>query len=202
MRRANSSSSCSSQMRPSREPCSADRSDALLLLPTQTVPDGGLIISEATCISDTAHGGLGKGTAWGGGGARARALPLDSLFGPCMIQSTELCSKLRLNCRAAASWRTSYPNCAGVPPHDLPAGYPHTPGIYSQEQLDGWRSVVETVRGQGAHFFSQLWHVGRASHNGEPCREHIQSMGFWYRQRAVRLPAILRVCRVNPKARL
>lgn len=41
------------------------------------------------------------------------------------------------------------------------AGYPHTPGIYSMEQLEGWKPVVEAVTGKGALFVSQLWHVGR-----------------------------------------
>jgi len=44
-------------------------------------------------------------------------------------------------------------------------GYPQTPGIYTQEQVAGWRPVVRAVRDRGAVFFLQLWHVGRISHS-------------------------------------
>jgi N-ethylmaleimide reductase len=43
-------------------------------------------------------------------------------------------------------------------------GYPHTPGIYTGAQIDGWRRVTDAVHGRGGHMFLQLWHVGRISH--------------------------------------
>ncbi|HEY1541637.1 MAG TPA: alkene reductase [Xanthobacteraceae bacterium] len=43
-------------------------------------------------------------------------------------------------------------------------GYPGTPGIFSPEQLDGWRHVTEEVFVHHGRIFSQLWHVGRVSH--------------------------------------
>ena len=43
-------------------------------------------------------------------------------------------------------------------------GYQDTPGIYSKEQIAGWRKVTERVHAQGGHIFLQLWHVGRISH--------------------------------------
>ena len=42
-------------------------------------------------------------------------------------------------------------------------GYPHTPGVWSDEQVEGWRNVVEGVHGAGGRIFLQLWHVGRIS---------------------------------------
>ena len=42
-------------------------------------------------------------------------------------------------------------------------GYPHTPGVWSAEQVEGWRNVVEGVHGAGGRIFLQLWHVGRIS---------------------------------------
>jgi 2,4-dienoyl-CoA reductase-like NADH-dependent reductase (Old Yellow Enzyme family) len=42
-------------------------------------------------------------------------------------------------------------------------GYPHTPGVWSDEQVEGWRSVVKGVHGAGGRIFLQLWHVGRIS---------------------------------------
>ena len=44
-------------------------------------------------------------------------------------------------------------------------GNPATPGIYSDEQIKGWRGVVEAVHAKGGLIFLQLWHVGRASHS-------------------------------------
>ncbi len=43
-------------------------------------------------------------------------------------------------------------------------GYPATPGIHSQEQIDGWKNVTKAVHEQGGHIFLQLWYVGRISH--------------------------------------
>jgi N-ethylmaleimide reductase len=44
-------------------------------------------------------------------------------------------------------------------------GNPATPGIYSDQQVEGWRKVVEAVYAKGGFIFLQLWHVGRVSHS-------------------------------------
>ncbi len=51
-------------------------------------------------------------------------------------------------------------------------GYPGTPGIYTEEQAQGWRKVTDAVHAKGGHIFAQLQHCGRISHpslqvNGE-----------------------------------
>lgn len=50
-------------------------------------------------------------------------------------------------------------------------GYPDTPGIWSEEQVEGWKLVTKAVHAAGGRIFLQLWHVGRVSHpdylNGE-----------------------------------
>jgi N-ethylmaleimide reductase len=43
-------------------------------------------------------------------------------------------------------------------------GYQDTPGIYSKEQVAGWRKVTNRVHERGGRIFIQLWHVGRISH--------------------------------------
>ncbi|WP_444915541.1 alkene reductase [Microbulbifer sp. TRSA007] len=43
-------------------------------------------------------------------------------------------------------------------------GYAWTPGIYSKEQIEGWKKVTKAVHDQGGIIFAQLWHVGRVSH--------------------------------------
>jgi N-ethylmaleimide reductase len=43
-------------------------------------------------------------------------------------------------------------------------GYFGTPGIYSAEQVAGWRLVTDAVHRNNGRIFAQLWHVGRISH--------------------------------------
>lgn len=43
-------------------------------------------------------------------------------------------------------------------------GYAWTPGIYSDEQVAGWKQVTDAVHAKGGRIFIQLWHVGRISH--------------------------------------
>lgn len=43
-------------------------------------------------------------------------------------------------------------------------GYAFTPGIYTDEQVAGWRLCTDAVHAKGGHIFAQLWHVGRISH--------------------------------------
>src|SRR5258705_2117224 len=43
-------------------------------------------------------------------------------------------------------------------------GYQDTPGIYSKEQVAGWRKVTDRVHEKGGRIFIQIWHVGRVSH--------------------------------------
>src|SRR3954463_2627420 len=43
-------------------------------------------------------------------------------------------------------------------------GYQDTPGIFSKEQVAGWRKVTDSVHQRGGRIFIQLWHVGRVSH--------------------------------------
>jgi N-ethylmaleimide reductase len=47
----------------------------------------------------------------------------------------------------------------------LGKGYPGAPGIYSAEQVEGWKLVTNAVHAKQGHIFLQLWHVGRMSHS-------------------------------------
>ncbi|MBU2964237.1 alkene reductase [Amphritea sp. 2_MG-2023] len=42
-------------------------------------------------------------------------------------------------------------------------GYPDTPGIWSDEQVQGWKLTTDAVHQAGGRIFLQLWHVGRIS---------------------------------------
>ncbi|CAM2156920.1 N-ethylmaleimide reductase [Pararobbsia alpina] len=42
-------------------------------------------------------------------------------------------------------------------------GYPDTPGIWNDEQVEGWKLTTQAVHEAGGKIFLQLWHVGRIS---------------------------------------
>lgn len=52
----------------------------------------------------------------------------------------------------------------GAQVSEMAVGYVNTPGIYTKEQVKGWRKVTERVQAKGGKIFIQLWHVGRVSH--------------------------------------
>src|ERR1044072_3066255 len=49
-------------------------------------------------------------------------------------------------------------------------GSPGVPGIYTEQQIAGWREVVDAVHAKGGVIFLQLWHVGRGSNPDLPRR--------------------------------
>ena len=44
-------------------------------------------------------------------------------------------------------------------------GYPNAPGIYTAEQITGWRAVTDTVHARGGRIIMQIAHNGRNSHS-------------------------------------
>jgi N-ethylmaleimide reductase len=44
-------------------------------------------------------------------------------------------------------------------------GYYSTPGIHTDEQVEGWKLVTDAVHEAGGRIVLQLWHVGRVSHH-------------------------------------
>ena len=52
----------------------------------------------------------------------------------------------------------------GVPVSPRARGYLWTPGIYTSEQIEGWKKVTAAVHDAGGAIFAQIWHVGRVSH--------------------------------------
>src|ERR1700753_1572764 len=43
-------------------------------------------------------------------------------------------------------------------------GWFGAPGIYTDLQVEGWKTIVDAVHAKGGKIFSQLWHTGRSSH--------------------------------------
>ena len=52
----------------------------------------------------------------------------------------------------------------GAPISAVGRGYSLTPGIYTQEHINGWKLTTDAVHQKGGKVFVQLWHVGRRSH--------------------------------------
>jgi 2,4-dienoyl-CoA reductase-like NADH-dependent reductase (Old Yellow Enzyme family) len=51
----------------------------------------------------------------------------------------------------------------GVPVSPQGVGYQGVPGIWSREQVEGWKLVTKAVHDKGGRIFMQIWHVGRIS---------------------------------------
>ncbi|MGF1703598.1 alkene reductase [Photobacterium makurazakiensis] len=47
---------------------------------------------------------------------------------------------------------------------EMGQGYAWTPGIYTQEQIAGWKKVTDAVHAKDGVIYAQLWHVGRVTH--------------------------------------
>lgn len=43
-------------------------------------------------------------------------------------------------------------------------GYMATPGIYSDQQVEGWKKITQAVHEEGGKIVAQIWHVGRVTH--------------------------------------
>lgn len=75
------------------------------------------------------------------------------------------------------------------------ASYARVPGLYSEQQVRGWRPVVEAAKSRGAAVYAQLWHVGRQAHSsvqpdgGRPwAPSAIAITGWQYRSPQGRVP--------------
>lgn len=52
----------------------------------------------------------------------------------------------------------------GTQPSAVGQGYPHTPGLHTDDQVAGWTLVADAVHAQGGRIVAQLMHAGRISH--------------------------------------
>lgn len=105
----------------------------------------------------------------------------DPLFTPIQIGALHLPNRMVMapltRCRASAgrvpnammaeyyAQRSSFglilSEATAISPQGV--GYPNTPGIWSAEQVEGWKLVTNAVHEAGGRILMQLWHVGRIS---------------------------------------
>jgi N-ethylmaleimide reductase len=107
---------------------------------------------------------------------------MADLFSPIVLGALELPSRIVMapltRCRASAG---NVPNALNAEYYRQRAsagliiseatqvvpegqGYPTTPGIHSDAQVAGWRTITDAVHAAGGRMVLQLWHVGRVSH--------------------------------------
>ena len=51
----------------------------------------------------------------------------------------------------------------GIPPNLIGNGTPGVPGLFLDEQMAGWKAVVDAVHAAGGYIYAQLWHAGRVA---------------------------------------
>jgi len=51
----------------------------------------------------------------------------------------------------------------GIQPSVIGQGYPNTPGLHDQNQVEAWRKVTGAVHDKGGVIFAQLMHTGRSA---------------------------------------
>ena len=44
-------------------------------------------------------------------------------------------------------------------------GWPFAPGLWNDEQVEGWKPVTDAIHAAGGHIVAQLWHMGRQVHS-------------------------------------
>ncbi|KAI5355981.1 hypothetical protein L3X38_008876 [Prunus dulcis] len=49
---------------------------------------------------------------------------------------------------------------------DADQGWVLNPGLWTREQVEAWKPIVDAVHAKGGVFFCQIWHPGRVSHSG------------------------------------
>ena len=106
---------------------------------------------------------------------------MTTLFDPVQLGELSLPNRIIMSpltrCRASEGWvpnalMTEYysqratagliiSEATSVTP--MGVGYPDTPGIWSDEQVEGWKRVTDAVHKAGGRMVLQLWHVGRIS---------------------------------------
>ena len=59
-------------------------------------------------------------------------------------------------------------------------GWPYAPGIWSKEQVEGWKKVTKAVHERGGKIIVQLWHMGRAAHSNVSGSQPVSSSATKY----------------------
>lgn len=58
--------------------------------------------------------------------------------------------------------------------------YKDTPGIWTREQVEAWKPIVDAVHQKGGVFFCQIWYAGRASPHGINLFSQLRKIYFMF----------------------
>ncbi|KAJ0795482.1 putative 12-oxophytodienoate reductase [Helianthus annuus] len=72
---------------------------------------------------------------------------------------------------------------AGV--SDISQTSPEMPGIWTKEQVEGWKPIVDAVHAKGGIFFCQLIHVGRVLDTGNAVSQNLKALRARLRQHSL-----------------
>lgn len=114
-------------------------------------------------------------------GAHHREIIMSSLFSPFTLSGLPLKNRVVMAPMTRARAESTVPDeltvlyyqqragagliiTEGVPVSLQGRGYLFNPGLYTDEQVEGWKKVNDAVHAAGGAIFAQLWHVGRVSH--------------------------------------
>lgn len=106
---------------------------------------------------------------------------MSKLFSPIKLGSIELANRVAMAPMTRARTPNDIPDentalyyqqrasaglliTEGSPISQQGKGYLYIPGIYTAEQVEGWKQTTQRVHDAGGKIFIQLWHVGRVSH--------------------------------------
>lgn len=67
-------------------------------------------------------------------------------------------------------------------------GYLHVPGIWSKEQISGWKQTTDAVHKEGGHIYLQLWAIGRANSGKQDVERVVSASNLAYPGGAVPEP--------------
>ena len=69
-------------------------------------------------------------------------------------------------------------------------GWPYAPGLWTDQQVEGWKPVLDAVHAAGGRMIAQLWHMGRLVHpdlgGGQPVSASATSTSVASRNRLMR----------------
>ncbi|KAG6516032.1 hypothetical protein ZIOFF_026479 [Zingiber officinale] len=123
---------------------------------TQRATDGGFLITEGTVISPTGAGSMAIDNTIMVEVVDAAIVELVNTKG--LDDEQDHVEDVEIFLNAITCKHSPHP-----PSLHGKTQFPKCPGIYTREQIDGWKTVVDAVHAKGSIIFCQLWHVGRAS---------------------------------------
>ncbi|KEF58500.1 uncharacterized protein A1O9_06426 [Exophiala aquamarina CBS 119918] len=125
-------------------------------MPSRTSPDGSKPLENTLLFQPLKLGGLKLEH-------RVLMAPLTRMRGSKISDGVYAPGDLNVEYYSQRASKGGFQLTEACPISRYAAGYPGVPGIFTTEQIAGWRRVTNAVHAKGGFIFCQLWHVGRAT---------------------------------------